>query len=112
MLPIAHDTVDETGIDAEIIDLRTLDPLGMDWEMIGASIRRTNRLTIVEETTRGTSIGAHIVKRVQELFFEWLDHEIIHVTGTHSSPMVSKALEQAALAGKAQVVRGLREVIS
>ena len=49
---------EEAGIDAEVIDLRTLDPLGMDWETIGASVRRTNRLLIVEQTARGPSLGS------------------------------------------------------
>lgn len=108
MLPVALEAVAELGIDAEVIDLRTLDPLGLDWTTIEESVRKTHRLIIVEETTRGTSIGAHVVKGAQERLFDWLDHEVLHVSGTHSSPVVSKVLERAALAGKADVIRGLR----
>lgn len=111
VLPVAMEAVIESGVDAEVIDLRTLDPFGLDWETIGASLMKTNRLIIAEQTTRGTSIGAHIVKGTQERLFDWLDSEIVHVSGTHSSPVVSKVLEQAALAGRAEIVGGLLEVM-
>ena len=99
--------VEATGVDAEVIDLRTLDPMGVDWDMIGESLSRTNRIMIAEETTRGTSIGAHLVKQIQERFFDDLDHEIVHVSGTHSSPVVSKVLERAALAKREEIAAGL-----
>lgn len=111
VLPNALAAIEESGIDAELIDLRTIDPMGMDWQALGRSLARTNRLIIAEETTRGTSIGTHIVKGVQERFFDDLDHEIVHVSGTKSSPVVSKVLEQAALAGKAEIINGLAEVM-
>ena len=102
----------EAGIDAEIIDLRTLDPYGLDWQTVGESAKRTGRILIAEQTTRGTSIGAHLVNGIQERFLDWLDHEIVHISGTHSSPVVSKVLEQAALAGKPEVVAGLKTLMS
>jgi 2-oxoisovalerate dehydrogenase E1 component len=112
VLPLALQAVEECGVDAEVIDLRTLDPYGMDWETIGLSLKKTNRLIIAEQTTRGTSIGAHIVKGAQERFFDWLDTEIVHVSGTHSSPVVSKVLEQAALAGCKEIAAGLRALMA
>lgn len=104
--------VEATGIDAEVIDLRSLDPMGIDWDAIGASLARTNRLLVAEETTRGTSIGAHVVKQAQERFFDLLDHEIVHVSGSHSSPVVSKVLERAALARREEIARGLISVMA
>ena len=105
------DAAAEAGIDAEVIDLRTLDPFGLDWDTIGESVERTGRVLIAEQTTRGTSMGTHYVKGIQERFLDWLDHEIVHVSGTHSSPVVSKVLEQAALAGQAEIVLGLKKVM-
>lgn len=112
MVAAACQAAERSGIDAEVIDLRTLDPLGLDWETIGASVRRTNALMIAEQTTRGTSIGSRIASEAQSRFFDALDHEIVHVTGTNSSPVVSKVLEQAALAGVAEVEAALRHVDS
>ena len=67
---------------------------------------------VAEETARGTSIGAHIVKQVQERFFDHLDHEIVHVSGSNSSPVVSKVLERAALARREEIAVGLRALVA
>jgi len=74
-------------------------------------VKKTNRLLISEETTRGTSVGARIVEMAQTRLFDWLDHEIVHVTGSESSPVVSKVLEEAALAGPAEVEAGFQAVM-
>ena len=110
MVPVSVAAADAAEIDAEVIDLRTLDPLGMDWETIGASVRRTNRLLIVEQTSRGPSLGARIAQEAQERLFDWLDHEILRVSGSQAAPVVSKVLETAALAQQEDVVAGLRAV--
>eukprot|EP00752_Nemacystus_decipiens_P001173 g1173.t1 len=103
---------ENAGIDAEVIDLRTLDPLGMDWETIARSVRKTNRLVVAEQTTTGTGIGARIVQEAQERLFDWLDHEVIRVAGAQSSPVVSKVLERAALAGQPELEAGLRRAMA
>lgn len=99
------------GFDAEVIDLRTIDPLGIDWETITESVRRTNALMIAERTTRGTSIGSRMVSDAQSRLFDWLDHEIVHVSGTESSAVVSKVLEQAAFAGAEAVEEALKQLV-
>lgn len=107
----AEKAAEETGIDAEIIDLRTLDIPGLDWDTIGESVRRTNRVVIAEQTTRGTSLGPHLATQVHERLFDWLDHEVVRVSGTLSSPVVSKVLERAALAGTPEIAAGYRSVM-
>lgn len=109
MVPVSV-AADDSGIDAEVIDLHTLDPLGMDWETIGASVRRTNWLLIVEQTARGPSLGARIAQEAQERFFDWLDHKILRVSGSQAAPVVSKVLETAALAQQEDVAAGLRAI--
>ena len=104
------EAVERSGVDAEIIDLRTLDPLGLDWETISASVQRTNALLIAERSARGTTIGSRIVSDAQARLFDHLDHEIVHVSGAHSSPVVSKVLERAALAGADAVEQALRDL--
>ncbi len=98
------------SIDAEVVDLRTLDPLGVDWELIANSVERTHALIVVEQTTRGTSIGSRIVSEAQLRLFDLLDHEILHITGADGSPVVSKVLERAALAGQQDVENALRRI--
>ena len=59
----------EEGISAEVIDMRTLWPY--DWEMISTSIRKTRRVIYVNEDTEVTNFGEHLVRRtVEELFYE------------------------------------------
>jgi 2-oxoisovalerate dehydrogenase E1 component len=107
MVPVSIDAAEKSGIDAEVIDLRTLDPLGLDWETISTSVKKTNRLIVVEQTARGPSLGARIVQEAQEKLFDWLDHEILRVSGSQAAPVVSKVLEKAALADVDDVVAGL-----
>ncbi|MBZ8134361.1 thiamine pyrophosphate-dependent enzyme [Afifella sp. IM 167] len=111
MVDTCCEVAERTGLDAEVIDLRTLDPLGLDWETVETSVQRTNALMIAERTTRGTSIGSRIVSDAQTRLFDWLDHEIVHVTGTESSAVVSKVLEAAAFARPQDVEKGLRAMI-
>ena len=110
MVPVSVAAAADAGIDAEVIDLRTLDPLGMDWETVGASVKRTNRLLIVEQTARGPSLGARIAQEAQERLFDWLDREILRVSGSQAAPVVSRVLESAALAQQEDVIAGLRAV--
>jgi 2-oxoisovalerate dehydrogenase E1 component len=111
MVQTCTDVADAAGLDAEIVDLRTLDPLGLDWGTIEASVRKTNHLLIVEQTARGTSHGARIAQEAQERLFDWLDAPVMRVTGTQSAPVVSKPLEEAALAGPEAVRRGIEQVL-
>lgn len=111
MVNVCTTVAEESGIDAEVIDLRTLDPLGLDWQTIEQSVRKTNRLLIVEQTARGTSHGARIAQEAQERLFDWLDAPIMRVTGTQSAPVVSKPLELAALAGADEVRRGFEQIL-
>ena len=112
MVGICCEVAERSGIDAEVIDLRTLDPLGLDWDTIAASVERTNALLIAEQSTRGTTVGSRIVSDAQSRLFDHLDHEIVHVTGGNASPVVSKVLERAALAGADAVEAALRSLDS
>jgi 2-oxoisovalerate dehydrogenase E1 component len=107
MASIAVEAAEKCGIDAEVIDPRTLDSDSLDWEMIGESVKRTNRLLVAEQTARGPSLGASIVQEGQERLFDYLDHQILRVSGSHSAPVISRILEEAALAGVDEVVAGL-----
>ena len=79
MVHVALAAVEETGIDAEVIDLRTLVPLDID--TIKASVRKTGRCLVVHEATRTCGFGAELSAQVQEACFYHLEAPILRVTG-------------------------------
>ena len=76
---VAEAAVNETGIDAEIIDLRTLLPL--DIETIANSVRKTGRCMILHEATRTSGFGAELSAQIQEECFYSLEAPLVRVTG-------------------------------
>jgi 2-oxoisovalerate dehydrogenase E1 component len=104
--------VDALGVDAEIIDLRSLDRAGVDWQTIEASVQKTGNLLIVEQGTAGTSYGAWLSDELQRRCFDWLDQPISRVHGAEASPSISKVLEAAATAGPQDIAAGLRAVMA
>ena len=76
---VGEGVAEETGIDAEIIDLRTLVPL--DIETIEASVRKTGRCVVVHEATRTGGFGAELSALVQERCFYALEAPVERVTG-------------------------------
>ncbi len=112
MVSRALKAAEEAGVDAEIVDLRTLDRASLDWDTIGASIQKTNNVLIVEQGARGTSYGAMLADEIQRRWFDWLDQPVKRVTGGEASPSISKVLERAAFADTEEVVAGLEDVLA
>jgi len=79
MVFIAEAAVEQTGIDAEVIDLRSLLPL--DREAIEESVRKTGRCVVVHEATRTSGFGAEIIAEIQEACFWHLKTPIQRITG-------------------------------
>ncbi|WP_312867910.1 alpha-ketoacid dehydrogenase subunit alpha/beta [Amycolatopsis pithecellobii] len=109
MVGKSAEAIEASEVDAELIDLRWLDRASLDWETIGASIRKTNAVLIVEQGARGTSYGGWLADEIQRRYFDWLDMPIRRVTGTDASPSISRVLEAAAVAGVDDIVTALRE---
>jgi 2-oxoisovalerate dehydrogenase E1 component len=105
------EAVEQTGIDAEVVDLRWLDRASLDWETIEVSIRKTNNVIIVEQGARGTSYGGWLADEIQRRCFDWLDQPVQRVTGAEASPSISKVLERVASARTDEVVNGLQQVM-
>src|SRR3546814_1714460 len=80
----------QTGVDAEVIDLRWLDRASIDWDTIGASIQKTNNVLIVEQGAPGTSYGGWLSDEIQRRYFDWLDQPVQRVTGGEASPSRSE----------------------
>jgi 2-oxoisovalerate dehydrogenase E1 component len=110
MVAHAAEAIEQTGIDAELVDLRFLDRASIDWATIGESVKKTNAVLIVEQGALGTSYGGWLADEIQRRFFDWLDQPVQRVTGSEASPSISKVLERAAIAGTSDVVLGLERV--
>jgi 2-oxoisovalerate dehydrogenase E1 component len=104
--------VEDLGtVDAEVIDLRWLDRASLDWDTIGRSISKTNRVLIAEQGPRGTSYGSWLADEIQRRFFDWLDHPVERLTGGEASPSISKVLERAAIAKSEDVAAALTKIM-
>jgi 2-oxoisovalerate dehydrogenase E1 component len=97
-----------SDIDSEVIDLRWLDRASIDWETIGASIKKTGNVLIAEQGAIGTSYGGWLADEIQRRYFQDLKGPIERVTGGEASPSISKVLERAAIAKKEEVVSKLQ----
>jgi 2-oxoisovalerate dehydrogenase E1 component len=97
-------------VSADLIDLRWLDRASLDWDTITASVRKTNRVLIVEQGAIGTSYGGWLADEIGRRLFDWLDAPIARVTGATASPSISKVLERAAIARTEEVVEALRRL--
>jgi 2-oxoisovalerate dehydrogenase E1 component len=98
-------------IKADLVDLRWLDSASLDWATIERSVRKTNRVLIVEQGAIGTSYGGRLADEIQRRLFDWLDAPIARVTGGEASPSISKVLERAATARAEEVVEALRDIV-
>jgi pyruvate/2-oxoglutarate/acetoin dehydrogenase E1 component len=100
---------EEHGIDAEVIDPRTLRPL--DLETILESVRKTNHCVIVEEGWPHGGVGANLAALVAEQAFDYLDAPVQRVTGADLPMPYSKPLEDLAYPHEAQVIAGALTVL-
>ena len=110
MVQLSLDAVAETGIDAEVIDLRWLDIASMDWDTIGESIRKTNNVLLIEQGSPGPGYTSRIANEITERFFDYLDQPVQRVYGSQSTPTISKVLERAALAFGPEIVAAIGRV--
>jgi len=93
----------EHGVEAEVIDPRTLRPLDLD--TILESVRKTNRAVIVEEGWPHGGVGANLAALITEQAFDHLDAPVQRVTGADVHMPYSKRLEQAAIPHEEHVVK-------
>ncbi len=97
------------GIEAEVVDPRTLRPL--DEDLVFDSVRKTNRCVVVEEGWRYAGFGAEIADRVQRECFDDLDAPVLRVTAADVPMPYSRMLEKAYLPQPEKVVEAVHEVL-
>jgi pyruvate dehydrogenase E1 component beta subunit len=105
----AADRLAEESIQAEVIDLRTLRPI--DTRPIVESVRKTNRLVVVEEGWRAYGVGAEIASRVTELAFDYLDAPVRRVAQAEVPLPYNRRLEQMALPQVGDVLKAVKDVL-
>ena len=107
MVHVARAAVEENGIDAEVIDLRTLLPL--DIETIEESVKKTGRCLIVQEATRTCGYGAELAALVQERCFYHLEAPVVRVAGPDTP--YPHAYEWAYFPGPKRLKAALKKVM-
>jgi pyruvate dehydrogenase E1 component beta subunit len=104
----AADELAELGIEAEIIDLRTVRPI--DYHTIIESVKKTNRLVVLEESWPLGSIATEVTYRVQKDAFDYLDAPIKRVTCLDTPMAYAPTLVEAFLPNKDKLIEAVKEV--
>ncbi len=107
----AAELLKNIGIEVEVIDLRTLDLLSLDYETIGQSLQKTGRLLIVEEGHFYGGLGGHIADEVQRRFFDELDGEILRLGGRNIPMPVSKVLEALSIPSAEDISKEIQRAL-
>lgn len=106
----AAEKLAEDGIEAEIVDPRTLVPF--DSETIVTSLRKTHRLVVVQEGTAWSSSGAGILSAIVGMAFDELDAQPILIGARHTPVPYAESLEGVALPGPDDIVQGVRSLLA
>ena len=104
----AADELAKEGIEAEVIDLRTIRP--MDTETFVASVQKTGRAVVVEEGWQQSGVGAEVAARLMEHAFDYLDAPVARVSGKDVPMPYAANLEKLALPSVAEVVEAAKAV--
>lgn len=105
----AADDLAKQGIEAEVIDLRSIRPIDID--LLIDSVKKTNRVVIAEEGWKYYGTGQGLAALIYEFAFDYMDAPIQHVTGIDVPMPYSKVLERAALPKKDDVVNAVKAIV-
>ena len=100
--------LEKEGISAEVIDLRTIRPL--DYETIIRSVKKTNRLVVVDESWPFAGISSEIAYKIQKEAFDYLDAPVVRVNSADVSLGYAPTMVQEYLPNPAKVIRAVKEV--
>ncbi len=104
----AAEELEKEGISAEVIDIRTIRPL--DLETIVNSVKKTNRLVIIDESWPFTSVASEITFQVQRYAFDYLDAPIRRICGADTSMHYAPNLVESYLPTVAKVMEAVKQV--
>ena len=101
--------LEKQGIDAEVLDLRSLVPI--DWEAIETSVKKTNRVVVVSEGVKRSSFAGDIAAQIMEDVFDYLDAPVVRVGAKNTPPPFSPPLEDAFFPGVDDIIAGVTDVL-
>jgi pyruvate dehydrogenase E1 component beta subunit len=102
-------SLEKEGYDPEVIDLISLKPI--DYDTIGASIRKTHRVIIVEECMRTGGIAAEIIASINDRFFDELDGPVIRMSSQDIPTPYNKTLEDLTIVQPAQIEEAVKKIM-
>jgi pyruvate dehydrogenase E1 component beta subunit len=106
----AMKSIESKGFDPEVIDLISLKPL--DFDTIGASIRKTHRVIIVEECMRTGGIGAELSASISDRFFDELDAPVLRLSSQDIPTPYNGALERLTIVQPEQIVEAVEKMMT
>ncbi|NUQ23040.1 MAG: pyruvate dehydrogenase complex E1 component subunit beta [Saprospiraceae bacterium] len=111
MLPTmkAAEELEKEGISAEVIDLRTIRPL--DFHTIVQSVKKTNRLVVVDESWPFAGVSAEVAYEIQKYAFDYLDAPITRVNAADTSLPYAPTLVEEYLPNPAKIIKAVKEVL-
>ena len=105
----AAEELESRGISAEVVDLRTLNPL--DGDTVAESVQKTNHAVVVEETWHTGGFGATVVGLIQEKVFDSLNAPVARVAGVDVPMPYSRYLEQAAIPDESRIIQAVESTL-
>ena len=105
----AAEELESRGISAEVVDLRTLNPL--DGDTVAESVQKTNHAVVVEETWYTGGFGATVVGLIQERVFDYLNAPVARVAGIEVPMPYSRHLEQASIPDESRIIQAVESTL-
>ncbi len=105
----AREAEEHHGISAEVVDLRSLSPV--DWETIGESVRKTNRVIVAYEDSMSWGYGAEIAARIGQELFSYLDAPVSRVASTDTFVAYAPELEDVILPQTADLRAAMEQIV-
>ncbi|MBD2181627.1 alpha-ketoacid dehydrogenase subunit beta [Planktothrix sp. FACHB-1355] len=103
-------TLEKQGFDPEVIDLISLKPL--DFETIGASIRKTHRVIVVEECMKTGGIGAEVIASINDRLFDELDAPVLRLSSQDIPTPYNGKLESLTIVEPKQIVEAVQKMVA
>jgi pyruvate dehydrogenase E1 component beta subunit len=105
----AAEELEKEGISAEVIDLRTIRP--MDHDTIVNSVKKTNRIVVVDESWPFAGVSAEVTYEVQKYAFDYLDAPVVRVNSADTSLPYAPTLVDAYLPNPTKIIKAVKETM-